>query len=124
MDGIFQRDIAELPSLDKNRYETLFRVYTAEDTPKNFYYYNITKSIKIDPDQIDESFVIEYTITKDTPWTTLSFELYGTLFLWWLIKILNPDSDTFLVKAETKIKVIRPEYLESVLDEIQSQIGI
>jgi hypothetical protein len=124
MDGKFQKDIPELPTLDKNRYETLFRIYNVEDSPKNFYYYNITKSIKIDTSNLDDYFFQKYTLNRNTPWTTLSYQLYGTMFLWWLIKLLNPDTDVFVAKAESEIRIIRPEFLEAVLDEIQSQIAV
>ena len=124
MAGKYQSEIAALPVLDKNRYETLFRVYNVEDTPNNFYYYNITKGIKINPDNIDENYIIEFTTDRDMPWTTLAARLYGSMFLWWLVKILNPDSGLFSVKSGTTLKLIRPEFLEAVLDSIQSQIKV
>ena len=124
MAGQYQNEIATLPVLSKNRYETLFRVYNVEDTPNNFFYYNITKGIKLDIDNIDETYIFEYIMDRDMPWTTLAARLYGSMFLWWLIKILNPDTGLFSIKSGTKLKLIRPEFLEAVLDSIQNQIKV
>ena len=124
VEGPYQNEIQELPTLDKNRYETLFRVYNASDTPNNFYYYNITRGVKIDTSNLDPTYFTTYTVNKDIPWTTLSYELYGTIYLWWFIKILNPDTDLFICKSGSKISVINPEFLEQVIDIIQSQIKV
>jgi len=122
MSARYQNDIPELDVLDNSRYENLFRVYNVEDSPKNFYYYNITKGVKIDPDNIDPAYIYNITIDRDVPWTTLSYKLYNTIYLWWIIKIINPDTDLFIVKSGTELKLIRPEFIDQVLELIQSQI--
>lgn len=124
MAGLYQNEIPTLKVLDKNRYETLFRIYNVEDTPNNFYFYNITKGVKIDASNIDDSYIFEYTLDRNMPWTTLSYRLYGTIYLWWLVKVLNPNSGLFRIEAGTTLKLIRPEFLEQVLDTIQDQIKI
>jgi hypothetical protein len=123
-EGKYQNEIQDLPTLNKERYETLFKVYNASDTPNNFYFYNITKSIKLDTSNLDEFYFITYTVNKNTPWTTLAYQLYGSQFLWWFIKLLNPNTDIFIVKAGSKITVIKPEFLDQILNIIQAQIKV
>lgn len=124
MDGKYQNDIQELPTLDKDRYENLFRIYNVTDAPNNFYYYNITKNVKIDPDDVDDAYIIKFTADRDIPWTTLSYGLYGSIYLWWLVKLLNPDTDPFIVESGTTLKVIRPEFVEQVLNVISQQVSV
>lgn len=124
MTGKFQNDISDLPFLDKSRYEKIFKVYNVDNTPKNFYFYNITKGIKIDTSKLDDSYFTNLTLTRNTPWTTLAYMLYGSIYMWWLIKIVNPDTNIFHAEASNTIKVIRPEYIEQVLDVINSQLYI
>ncbi len=43
MEGKFQNNIEELPTLELYRYENIFKVFETGD--KNFYYYNILKKL-------------------------------------------------------------------------------
>lgn len=123
MNGKFQNNIKELPQLDKSRYERIFKVYNIENTPKNFYFYNITKGVKIDTNNIDSRYIVNITLNRNVPWTTLAYNLYGSIYMWWLIKVLNPDTNIFHADAGTTLKVIRPEYIDQVLDAIASQLA-
>ena len=121
---LYQNNILELPSLDKSRYENIFRVYNVSDTPNNFFYYNITRAVKIDAQKLDPNYYYEVNIDRDMPWTTLSYRVYGSIYLWWLIRIINPDSNLFSVKCGTKLKIIKQEYVEQVLTSVSSQLKI
>jgi hypothetical protein len=124
MTGTFQNNIKELPSLNKTRYERIFKVYNVEDSPKKFFFYNINKGIKIDVDNIDETYTTTLVINGNIPWTTLSYNIYGTIYLWWLIKLINPDTNIFHVESGSTIKIIKPEYVDVVIDFISSQLSI
>lgn len=124
MIGKFQNDINKLPSLDRSRYERIFKVYTVDNTPKNFYFYNITKGVKINTDDIDDNYVIKFTPNRNIPWTTLAYSLYGSMYLWWLIKIINPDANIFHADAGVQLKIIKPEYVDQVINIISDQLSV
>jgi hypothetical protein len=125
MEGQYQNNISELPSLDFSRYESIFKVYNVSDSPNNFFYYNITRGVKIDIEKLDPNYYYEVNIDINIPWTTLAYRLYGSIYLWWLVRILNPDpANLFSVKSGTRIKVIKQEYLDPVLKSIASQLKV
>jgi hypothetical protein len=116
-----QNDIEELESLRLERYENIFNVYTQnKDESNEYYYYNILRKVSIDITNIDPDVFDYVTITKPIPWTTLSYDNYNTQHLWWLIlavnNIVNPLE---LPKTGNKYRIIRPEYIFTVLDQIR-----
>jgi len=72
---------------------------------------------------LDERLLINITLPQGLPLTTLSYNAYGTIDLWWLILIINnitnPIKDLPIGK---KIKLIKPQYIEQVLQTIESQL--
>lgn len=119
MAGDYQNNLEELPKLNEFRYENLFKVYKQDQ----YYYYNIINSINFEED-IDEEFFYEWECDKRLAWTQISYIHYNTIFLWWLIcsvnRILNPIP---LVENGKKLKIIKPEYVRTILDRILSKIN-
>ena len=121
--GKFQSDIPALPTLDSDRYENIFKVYTTDKTPANrYYYYNILKKVEI-PSTLDANIVDTLDLDRKLPWTILSHKLYGTQHLWWLLFLLNKPKNIFYAEAGTQIKYILTDYIDLVIDNIQSQIS-
>ena len=124
--GKFQKSINELPELETYRYENIFKIYETEELDiyedKNFYMYNIVKKIHL-PDDLDNSFFEYFTLNKNIPLTTISYKIYSTTYLWWLImlvnKIINPYKDLPVGK---KIRYIKPEFVKIVIDAITKQL--
>ncbi|NBP17011.1 hypothetical protein EBU95_21980 [bacterium] len=112
-----QNDINELPKLSNLRYENIFRVYTDSTNKKQFYYYNITNKVSI-PSQIDSNLLDTIKIDRKTAWTTLSYAIYGSIYLWYLIYILNNTQNRFYVNAGETIVYIKPEYLNTVVNTL------
>ena len=54
---------------------------------------------------------------------TLSFKLYGTIDLWWLIFLINKPKDIFLARSGESYKYIKPRFIDSVLTNIEQQIN-
>lgn len=120
MNGQYQNYIQDLPGLQTFRYENIFKVYQTED--KNFYFYNIIKNIKM-PDNINDTVFDLITLKSNQPLTTLSYEIYGTTYLWWLICIMNNIQNPFDVNNIGKqIKVLKKQYLKIVLNTINQQL--
>lgn len=126
MEGKYQNNINELPELETYRYENIFKVYETQDLGisegGNFFIYNILKKIEI-PETLDNSFFDFFTLNRNIPLTTISYQIYSTTYLWWLImvvnKILNPYKDLPVGK---KIRYIKPEYVKIVIDAITRQL--
>lgn len=72
------------------------------------------------PDDLDATLYELYTIDRDIPLPVLSYNLYGTTTLWWLIlctnKIMNPVKS---LPAGHTIKIIKKDRVKDVLNELQ-----
>ncbi len=120
MDGKFQNNIDELPELELYRYENIFKVY--ETGEKNFFFYNILKKIKL-PDDLSNNFFDFLVLNKNTPLTTISYEIYGTTYLWWLILIVNNiDNPVKSLPVGKKIRYVKTNFIKDVLDSIKNQL--
>lgn len=122
--GQTQDEIPGLPILARERYENIFNVYsTQKDENSVYYYYNILNKITI-PDTIDSAIYDTVTLNRRLPWTTLSFQLYQTISLWWLLFLLNKPKNIFVAEPGIEYKYIRQEYIEQVLNDIGEQINV
>lgn len=113
----YQNDIAELPTLSPYRYENIFPVYSVD----GFWCYNILNKIQV-PADLDETFFKYYNIPQKMPWTSISYALYSSIELWWLIRIFNTDTHIFFCEANTILKTLKPEYVDQVIAAIKSQL--
>jgi len=118
INGIKQNEIQELATLSNNLYENIFNVNLLEDSNSNFYFYNLLNKV-VFPDSISDAFIEEITILTDKPWTTLSFELYGTIQLWWVVYLLNKPDYIFKAQANNTYKYIKPGAMFTVLEQIK-----
>lgn len=120
--GDFQSNILSLPALEQERYENIFKVYEVSKTSDNYYYfYNILKKIEI-PSTLDKEIVDTLVINRNLPWTILSYKLYGTQYLWWLLFLLNKPKNIFYAEAGNEIEYVKSNYISQVVDSIRTQI--
>jgi hypothetical protein len=115
--GKIRNNVAELEKINDNLYENIFRVNAITNGEKSFYFYNLLNKV-IFPDNLDSSLFSEAVVTTDTPWTTLSFKLYGTINLWWVLYLVNKPKYIFLAKGGTIVKYIRPQSMGTILRSI------
>ena len=105
--------------LPDSAYEKIFNMYRDENV---HYAFNLSRTVNI-PANIDDDFVFYTRVAGRKTWTQLSFDIYGTIRLWWLIclvnKIMNP---VLLPDPGTVIKVIKPETVPSILESIHNQM--
>jgi hypothetical protein len=115
-----QNEIEDLETLDSDRYENIFNVYEFNKGDEDsYYYFNILKKISIDDSNIDPEVFYYVKVDRKLPWTSISYNLYGTQHLWWLIllfnNIINP---TTLPKIGDVYKVIKKEYVNDIVSQL------
>lgn len=111
-----QNDIDGLPVLESFRYENIFNLYQNDISQ---YYYNILAKVNF-PSDIEESFYETYVVAgNSTPWTLISYQIYGTTLLWWLVcAVNNIQNPVFFPKAGTQLKYLKPSIARSVIAQI------
>lgn len=114
-----QNSIPELQSILKDRYENIFNVYLTKKGEDKYYFYNILKKLSVDTENIDPAVFKFIKINRRIPWTTISYQEYKTQHLWWLIlatnNIINP---VILPQIGDVLRVIRREYVDAILNQI------
>ena len=119
MDTVYkQSEILGLPILGNNRYENIFNLYVNDDDK---FFYNLKKSINF-PSNVDERIIDSFTLDRNVPWTIISYNIYGTIFLWWSITELNKISNPVIMpEIGTIIKYIKPSYIQELLSQINQK---
>ena len=111
-----QNNIPTLPTLSLLKLENLFNVYNNGSN----YFYNILGTVNI-PQNLDPNTHVNYTVvTDDMPWTLISYRIYNTMDLWWLICSVNEiNNPVQFPKAGTVLKVLTPDYVSTILQTIK-----
>ena len=116
-----QKDISQLPSISRDRYENIFNVYTADKDDSKYYYYNILKKISIDTENIDPKVFKYIQVNRRLPWTTISYQEYKTQYLWWLILLTNNITNPIILpKIGDVLRIVRPEYIKEITTQVNS----
>ena len=121
--GLSQNLVTALPNLSRTRYENIFKVFKVlKDKDNSYYFYNINNKVML-PENLDDNVYSTIAISRNTAWTTLSYKLYGTIDLWWLIFLINKPKDIFLARSGETYKYIKIDYLNDVILNIEQQIN-
>lgn len=119
--GEYQNKIPELPNLGIERYENIFKVHSTIKDSIKYYFYNIQNKV-IFPTTLKEDVFGDIDTPVRIPWTTLSYNLYGTISLWWILFLINKPKNIFYAEAGGRYRYILPEFVDAILSEIQSRI--
>jgi len=117
INGVTRNQVKQLEGLSRNLYENIFNVNLVDNNGKSFYTYNLLNKV-IFPETLNSNVIDEITLTSDKPWTMLSFQLYGTIELWWIVYLLNKPDYIFKAKSNTTYKYIKSQYMSNVLEQI------
>ena len=117
INGAKQNEVSELKSLSNDMYENIFNVNLIDTDGTDLYFYNLLNKV-VFPDDISDEVIDTIVLQSDTPWTTLSYQLYGTISLWWVVYLLNKPDYIFKAKAATEYKYIKPGAMGDVLQQI------
>jgi len=113
-----QNNINVLPSLESFRYENIFNVYQNDNSD---YFYNILAKTNF-PANLDPSYYNVYTVPHgEMSYTLISYNLYGTTLLWWLIcSVNNIQNPVFFPQAGTQLKYLTPQYVRQILAQLNT----
>jgi len=107
-------DIDELSNLSDNRYENIFNM----GTNNNYFFYNIIKTIKF-PEELDSSIFDYKIINQKLPYTAVSYNVYGTQNLWWLILLSNNITNPVdVITPGTRLKIIKTKFVKDIINTI------
>lgn len=117
--GKRNNSVNALQGISDKQYETIFKVYQQDE----YYFYNILQCIHL-PENISSSMYTSRKIEGVIPLTTLSYEVYGDIKLWWLICLANNiDNPTKFIAPGTVIKLIKPGKVNAVIKAIQAHLA-
>jgi|TARA_R100000315_G_scaffold54296_1_gene28140 hypothetical protein len=107
--GKYQDEVKVLPKLPLNRYERIFKVYTEGKDNKQFYFYNLLNKMEFPPN-IDSNILETHEVKTRQALTITSYDIYGDIFSWWIIYLLNKDviGNSFFAEGGTQLKYIIP----------------
>jgi len=115
---MYQNDLTDLPNLRNENYENIFQVYEDKDQQ---YFYNILQSVAL-PTDLPEGYFQYYHIKYGDTWPFISYKVYRTPNLWWLILPFNNILDpTTLPDNGTLLKILKTQFVRTVLDQISTQ---
>lgn len=118
INGVKQDLVEELGTLPSELYENIFNVNLSDNESGSFYFYNLLNKV-VFPDDISDDVLSETTPFTDTPWTMLSYNLYGTIQLWWVVYLLNKPDYIFKALANNTYKYIKPNAIRNILQQIK-----
>ena len=108
---------------DPERYENIFNMYQfVNDNGDTYAFYNILSKVAF-PSNLDDS-VFEYrSVQAEIPLTTLSYNIYNTQHLWWLIMTVNNIRNPVkLLQPGSIIKIVKLDYIDSILNSLKQKI--
>lgn len=107
-------------SLNNSSQLKLFSV--ANELSSNTKYLNIFRSYILNRSNLNnDSFYNLYEVDNDDWLDTISFRVYQTPNLWWVIAIVNNISNPFEELYPGKIlRILKPNYIYNILKEIKS----
>jgi hypothetical protein len=118
--GTFQKDIPYLPQVDEFSYESFLRLYLTKD---NQFFYNLLSSKVTINGELDPATYYTITITRKIPWTTIAYNEYRNLNMWWLILVTNNITNPVeFPKPGTELKILYPKFVRYVIDQINQEI--
>lgn len=110
-----------IPKLQKELYENIFNVNVQnnEEKESSHFFYNILNKVSL-PEALDSESYEKVFIDYDTPWTTLSYRIYNTIDLWWVLVLVNKPDYIFKAKGGKEYLIIKPAYISKILSQIDA----
>ena len=98
-----------------------FNLYNKVENGVDSYYYNINRTVIINTDKIPVSYYETYVVNENDTWTGISYNVFGTIELWWLIlKFNNINNPIELPETGTTLKIPKTNLTKQIMKAIQS----
>ena len=118
--GKYRNTIPGLSDLESYDFENIFKM--CFDTDKQAFFYNIIKTVNI-PNNISQDLFEVQVVPPSTSMTALSYRVYGTVKLWWLIcTVNNIDNPVEFLPSGVPIKVIKPRHVHFIVNLIKQNL--
>lgn len=111
-----QTDLVSENNVSTQDLDVFFNVYL-DQRDKYVYNLNNTLYIKV-PDEITDIYIVKH----DQFWTTLSYNIYGTTRLAWLLMKLNNvrcENVFSIIETGTRIRYLNKDYVSRIIREMR-----
>jgi hypothetical protein len=116
-----EKSFFELTGIEKNTFSflRLFNILLDEDRETKFL--NIFRSYVANEDVYsDVSFFQDYEVSNGEYWDNVSYNLYNTPFLWWVIALLNNVTNPFEeLEDGQQLIVLREDYVYTLTSDLE-----
>jgi hypothetical protein len=111
----------ELTGLPKNKFSFLRLFNTLLDNDRETKFLNIFRSYVVNEDSLrDISFFESYEVSNGEYWDNVSYNLYGTVYLWWVIALLNNITNPFEeLNDGDQLNVLRDDYVYQLVSDLE-----
>jgi hypothetical protein len=116
-----EKSFFELTSIEKNTFSFLRLFNTLLDEDRETKFLNIFRSYVTNEDiSSDISFFETYEVSNGEYWDNVSYNLYETPYLWWVIALLNNISNPFEeLEAGDQLNVLRDDYVYQLTSDLE-----
>lgn len=116
-----EKSFSELTGIEKGNYSfiRLFNILLDEDRETKFL--NIFRSYIANEDVYSNvAFFQSYEVANGEYWDNVSFNLYSTPYLWWVIALLNNITNPFEELDEgDQLIVLKEDYIYTLLGDLE-----
>lgn len=116
-----EKSFGEITGNDKNKFSflRLFNILLDEDRDTKFL--NIFRSYIIDEDALrDISFFETYEVSNGEYWDNVSYNLYDSPYLWWVIALLNNITNPFEELSDgDALNVLKDDYVYQLVTDLE-----
>lgn len=113
----------ELAGTTKNKFSFLRLFNTLLDEDRETKFLNIFRSYVINEDELRNlSFYETYKVSNGEHWDTISYNLYKSPYLWWIIALINKDmiKNPFEDLSDgDELTVLRDDFVYQLLSDLE-----
>jgi len=115
-----RNEITDLSPLSEMKFENIFNM---SRTDNGYYFYNIMKTVRFDPKELDSNYYFKFQVDRHMSWTSMSYRFYNTIDLWWIICVVNNiDNPVAFPTPGTTLKIIKKSQVSTIVSSIKTQL--
>lgn len=116
-----EKSFFELTGIEKSTFSFLRLFNTLLDEDRSTTFLNIFRSYVVNEDiSSDISFFETYEVSNGEYWDNVSYNLYETPYLWWVIALLNNISNPFEeLESGDQLNVLRDDYVYQLTSDLE-----